>query len=85
MYELAFICMLFLQLIVYSASYYVTQAIILKKLQNDISPLASFSNHAVLLTVSLGSILALFFGFYLPVIVVSIVTVTIGAYLWFSN
>lgn len=85
MYKIAFVCMLFLQLVVYSASYYVTQAIVLKKLQSSTNPLATYRNHALLLLVSSGSIVAVFHGIYLPVIVFSLFTILVGSYLWFSR
>lgn len=85
MVKIAFVCMLFLQLLVYSASYYVTQAIIRKKLQRAPSPLAFVHNHLLLLGVSLGSIIAVYCGLHLPVIVFTFFTIAVGVYLWFSD
>ena len=71
MYRLAFIAMLLLQLFVYSASYYVTRAIQYKKLQADLSPLASYKYLLILYGLSVGSVVMLFIGLYTPIITLS--------------
>lgn len=85
MYRLAFIAMLLLQLFVYSASYYVTRAIQYKKLQADLSPLASYKYLLILYGLSVGSVVMLFIGLYTPIIYLVGCILSIGGYMWFSN
>ncbi|AJP61412.1 hypothetical protein [Enterococcus phage TJE2] len=85
MYRLAFIAMLLLQLFVYSASYYVTRAIQYKKLQADLSPLASYKYLLILYGLSVGSVVMLFIGLYTPIIYLVGCILGIGGYMWFSN
>lgn len=85
MYRLAFIAMLLLQLFVYSASYYVTRAIQYKKLQADLSPLASYKYLLILYGLSVGSVVMLFIGLYTPIIYLVGCIPGIGGYMWFSN
>ena len=85
MYRLAFIAMLLLQLFVYSASYYVTRAIQYKKLQADLSPLASYKYLLILYGLSVGSVVMLFIGLYTPIIYLVGCILGIGGYMWSSN
>ena len=85
MYRLAFIARLLLQLFVYSASYYVTRAIQYKKLQADLSPLASYKYLLILYGLSVGSVVMLFIGLYTPIIYLVGCILGIGGYMWFSN
>lgn len=85
MYRLAFVSMLLIQLFVYSASYYVTRSIQYKKLQADLSPLASYKYLLILYGLSVGSVVMLFGGLYTPIIFLVGCIMSIGCYVWFSN
>jgi len=82
MFILAFISMLLLQLWVYTASYFVTRSLVHKKFHHAISPLSSYKFHVILLGISLGSILSVYFGFYMAITVFTGLTLGLSAMLW---
>lgn len=84
MYEVALVCVLVLQILVYLMSYYVTRAIQYKKLQSELSPIASYKYTLVLYCVSVGSIYLFFNGVYFPIVYTVGSVVGVAVCLWFS-
>lgn len=82
MFILAFLSMLLLQLWIYTASYFVTRSLVHEKFHHETSPLSSYKFHVILLGISLGSILSVYFGFYVAIIVFTGLTLGLSAMLW---
>nr|DAI05672.1 MAG TPA: hypothetical protein [Herelleviridae sp.] len=85
MYELALVCVLVIQILVYLMSYYVTRAIQYRKLHAEFSPIASYKYTLLLYCISVSSIYLFFNGVYFPIVytVGSIIGIIIC--LWFKS
>ncbi|QBZ70087.1 hypothetical protein [Enterococcus phage vB_EfaM_Ef2.3] len=85
MHETALVCVLLLQMFVYLMSYYVTRALQYKKLQAELSPLASYKFTFVLYGISIGSLYLFFNGYYIPIVYTVGAIIGILVCLWFTS
>ena len=85
-YFVGLVSLLFLQVYVYSFSYYITLAIVRTKLKRDtMDKRKGFIYLSMLYLVSTGSFILVALGIYRPVYLLAVIVLVIGGGLWFSK